>query len=43
MCTDQILVRFKLPLANLLDANSTAAKQGQDALVLEMDMWAVAF
>ena len=24
-------------------ANSTAAKQGQDALVLEMDMWAVAF
>ena len=24
-------------------ANATAAKQGQDALVLEMDMWAVAF
>jgi hypothetical protein len=24
-------------------ANSTAAKKGQDALVLEMDMWAVAF
>ena len=24
-------------------ANSTAAKKGQDALILEMDMWAVAF
>ena len=25
------------------DANGTAAKRGQDALILEMDMWAVAF